>query len=50
MGSHARGVPYYTRRVMALAQPDGADAAAAADAWQRSTVPERTRGFVYQDA
>ena len=43
MGSHARGIPYYTRKALPTDQSE------AEDAWQRSRLPPRFTDFVYPD-
>jgi len=43
MGSHARGIPYYTRKAVPPAQAD------TEDAWQRAHLPPAFADFVYPD-
>jgi hypothetical protein len=47
MGSHARGLPYYGLRAVALSHPDDPGAVEREDAWQRAHLPERFASFVY---
>jgi len=47
MASHARGVPSYTHKALALAHPGEPDVLDREDAWQRANLPERFTEFVY---
>jgi hypothetical protein len=47
MGSHARGVPLYALRAVALAHPGEPERVLVEDSWQRSHVPERFALYVY---
>lgn len=49
MGSHARGLPYYGLRAVALAHPGDPAPVDAEDAWQRAHLPERFVRFVYPE-
>lgn len=49
MASHARGLPYYGLRAVALAHPDDPRAVEREDAWQRAHLPERFARFVYPE-
>lgn len=49
MASHARGLPYYGLKAVALAYPDDPGAVEREDAWQRAHVPERFAEYVYPE-
>lgn len=49
MASHARGLPYYGLRAVALEHPDDPKAVEREDAWQRAHLPERFTSFVYPE-
>lgn len=47
MGSHARGLPIYGLKALALAHPDNPTLVSEEDSWQRSNLPVRFTEFIY---
>jgi hypothetical protein len=50
MAAHARAVPSYVLKALALAHPDDPDVLESERAWQRAHLPEAFTDFVYPRA